>query len=131
MKKIILLLAFVLCANLAFAQNCKAVCKTKVKLCEPKNSYVLNGDLIEATLYHDNGAIAQTGFYTLDNKLQGKWISYNTKGEKTAVANYENGAKVGTWIFYHGDTMKEVHYESSKIAEVKTWTNTDTKVGVN
>ena len=124
-------MVLVLTANVAFAQNCKKVCKTKMKICEPKNSYVLNGDFIEATLYHDNGAVAQTGFYTLDNKLQGQWISYNAKGEKTAVANYENGAKVGTWIFYQGDTMKEVHYKSSKIAEVKTWTNTDTKVVVN
>lgn len=131
MKKIILLLALTLTANVAFAQDCKKVCKAKMKKCETKSSYVLNGDLIQATLFHDNGEIAQTGFYTLDNKLQGEWISYDDKGEKTATAFYDNGEKVGTWIFYHGNTMKEVSYERSKIAEVKTWTNTDTKVVAN
>lgn len=131
MKKIILILVFALSANMAFAQTCQKICDKKIKKCETKNSYVLNGDLIEATLYHDNGAIAQTGFYTLDNQLQGQWISYNDKGEKTAVATYDKGDKVGTWVFYHGNTMKEVQYESSKIAEVKTWTITDTKVVAN
>ncbi|MEM7186685.1 MAG: hypothetical protein AAF466_08500, partial [Bacteroidota bacterium] len=127
----VLLLVLALSANVAFAQACKKICKTKITNCEPKNIYVLNGDLIEATLYHENGKVAQTGFYTLENKLHGEWISYNDNGEKTAVASYDNGAKVGTWVFFHGDTMKEVSYESSKIAEVKTWTVTDTKVVVN
>lgn len=121
MKKIIMIVLVALTANVAFAQSQK-------KSCDVKDSYVLKGDLIEATLYHDNGTIAQTGYYTLENELQGQWISFNDKGERTAVANYNNGDKVGTWVFYHGDTMKQVSYESSKIAEVKTWTNTDTKV---
>ncbi len=33
-------------------------------------------------LYHDNGQVAQTGFYTLDNKLEGEWISYDAVGKK-------------------------------------------------
>ena len=124
MKKIVMIILVALTANVAFAQSQK-------ESCDVKDSYVLKGDLIEATLYHDNGTIAQTGYYTLDNKLHGEWISFNHKGERTAVANYHDGEKVGSWIFYHGDTMKEVYYESSKIAEVKTWTVTDTKVVAN
>ncbi len=124
MKKIVLLLVLVMSANMAFAQTCK-------KTCDMKNSYVMKGDVIQATLYHDNGAVAQTGFYTKENKLHGEWISYNAKGDKTAIANYDNGAKVGTWLFYHEDSMKEVSYENSKIAEVKTWKTTSTKVVTN
>ncbi|MBL4663159.1 MAG: nicotinic acid mononucleotide adenyltransferase [Flavobacteriaceae bacterium] len=120
MKKTMLLLVMFFAANMVFAQECSK-----------KNSYVFNGDVIEATLYHDNGAVAQTGFYTQDNKLHGKWISYDVQGNKTAVASYENGEKIGTWLFYDGSTMKEVTYTSSKIAEVKTWTNTETRVVAN
>lgn len=84
--------------------------------------------LIEATLYHDNGEIAQTGFYTEQNKLQGEWISYDAEGNTTAVAQYDNGKKVGVWKFYQGDTMKEVTYTNAKIAKVKTWESKDTRV---
>ena len=120
MKKIVLLLVMAFAANIAFAQTC-------VK----KDSYVLNGDIIEATLYHDNGTIAQTGFYTKENKLQGEWISYDAQGNKTAVASYQDGEKIGTWIFYNGAEMKEVTYANSKIAQVKTWIHAETRVVSN
>jgi antitoxin component YwqK of YwqJK toxin-antitoxin module len=120
MKKFIALLVIVIAANASFAQECKKTCK--------KDAYVLNDGLIEATLYHDNGAIAQTGYYTEDNKLQGEWISYDTDGNKTAVAQYNNGKKVGTWYFYQGDKIQEVTYSNSKIAKVTTWSADDTRV---
>ena len=31
--------------------------------------------------------------------LQGTWLSFDVKGKKTAVGNYENGKKVGKWFF--------------------------------
>lgn len=120
MKKIIVLLVLVFTANVAFAQSC-------VK----KDSYVLNGDVIEATLYHENGAIAQTGFYTKENKLDGEWISFDANGNKTAVATYKNGEKVGVWKFYNGNEMKEVTYSGSKIAQLKTWEHTEKQVVSN
>ncbi|HIB47132.1 MAG TPA: nicotinic acid mononucleotide adenyltransferase [Flavobacteriaceae bacterium] len=123
MKKIITILVIGLVANVAMAQTCKKTCSKEVK-----DKYVLVDNLIEATLYHDNGAIAQTGHYTKDNQLQGEWVSYDANGKKLAVAQYENGAKVGTWKFYQGDTMKEVTYADSKIAKVSTWEAKDTRV---
>ncbi|MBT8262113.1 MAG: nicotinic acid mononucleotide adenyltransferase [Bacteroidia bacterium] len=120
MKRIIALLVIVIAANTSFAQECKKTCK--------KDAYVLADGLIEATLYHDNGVIAQTGYYTEDNTLQGEWISYDAQGNKTAVAQYDNGEKVGTWLFYQGENMKEVTYSDSKIAEVKTWKIKDSRV---
>lgn len=84
-------------------------------------------NLIEAKIYHDTGKLAQTGSYTLDGLLQGEWISYDTSGVKTAVANYNKGRKEGTWLFYTGDILKEVTYKDSKILAVNTW-NRDSRI---
>jgi antitoxin component YwqK of YwqJK toxin-antitoxin module len=119
MKKTLLLFITALLVQFTFAQK------------EKKNQYVAIGDTIEATLYHDNGMVAQTGFYTKDNVLDGAWVSYDAQGNKTAVASYDKGVKVGTWMFYQGEIIKEVSYSKSDIAEVKTWTVTDTRVVSN
>lgn len=119
MKNIITLLAIALIASTSFAQQNK------------KNLYAIDGDVIEATIYHDNGMVAQTGYYTKENKLTGKWVSYDLKGNKTAVAEYNNGAKVGTWVFYQGNTQREVSYNDSRIAKVTTWKVADTYVVSN
>ncbi len=124
MKKIAIVLVLIFSASMSYGQECS-------KTCKKKNSYVKNGDLIEAVLYHDNGVVAQTGTYTLDNKLEGEWISYDTAGNKTALANYTNGEKVGTWLFYQGEEMKEVTYTDSRIAEVKTYAVQGTRVVAN
>jgi len=120
MKNLITLLVIVMAANISFAQECKKTCK--------KDSYVLNDNLIEATLFHDNGVIAQKGYYTQENKLHGNWTSYDINGNKTAEAKYFNGEKTGTWYFYQGDKIREVTYSNSKIAKVKTWSADDTRV---
>ncbi|MEL6810582.1 MAG: nicotinic acid mononucleotide adenyltransferase [Bacteroidota bacterium] len=119
MRNLLMLLAICLVGTVSFAQE------------NNKPTYELKGDIIEATLYHDNGVVAQTGYYTKENKLEGQWISYDAQGNKTAVAYYNNGEKVGTWTFYNGDEMKEVRYQDSRIAEVKTWKATGTRVVVN
>jgi len=131
MKKFILVLTILFSANIAVAQCCKmkAPCKTKT-VCK-NDTYVLSNGLVEATLFHKNGAVAQTGFYTEENKLQGEWISYDEQGNKTAVANYKNGEKVGTWTFYQGSIQKEVTYVNSRISNVNTWKKTDTRMVTN
>lgn len=118
MKKL-MIIAILICSASTVMAQCK------------KDTYVLNNDVIEATLYHENGAVAQTGFYTKENKLQGEWVSYDISGNKTAIAKYDNGEKVGTWMFYQGDIVKEVNYENSKIAEVRTLKVTDTRIVSN
>jgi len=131
MKRLILVLVVLFSANVMVAQSCKmkASCKTKT-VCK-KDTYVLNNGLIEATLFHKNGVVAQTGFYTEDNKLQGEWISFDIKGNKTAIANYNNGDKVGTWTFYQGAIQKEVIYMDSRISKVNTWEKTETRMVTN
>lgn len=119
MKNILSLFAIVLITSIAFAQDKK------------QNTYFLDGDVIVATVYHDNGTVAQTGYYTKDNKLTGEWVSYDVNGNKTAVAQYNNGNKVGTWYFFTDKNIQEVNYMDSRIAKVVTWKSSDTQVVLN
>jgi antitoxin component YwqK of YwqJK toxin-antitoxin module len=119
MKKIFTILAIVLITSVAIAQE------------DIKNTYVLNGDLIEATIYHNNGIVAQTGFYTKDNKLTGEWVSFDIKGNKTAVAQYNNGEKVGVWYFFTDDDIKEVSYADARIAKVVTFKSDNIQIVSN
>ncbi len=116
MRNVVLTLVCVLSLSVVFAQADK------------REKLTLKGDVVETVQFHDNGAIAQTGFYTKAGKLQGEWVSYDANSKKLAVAQYDNGNKVGTWKFYQGDTMKEVTYADSKIAKVSTWEAKDTRV---
>lgn len=125
MRKIILASLLLFATNIMIAQ-----CLNDDKK-STKNTYILNNNLIGATIYHDNGAIAQTGSYTLDNKLQGEWRSYDISGSLTSTAQYNNGVKVGAWFFYQGVTKKEVVYNNSMISQVNTWTKTDSRLVVN
>ncbi|MCR9183472.1 MAG: nicotinic acid mononucleotide adenyltransferase [Flavobacteriaceae bacterium] len=119
MKKLILMIVVLVLGTQVYAQETQ------------KRELVKNGDLIEATIFHDNGLISQEGQYNLDGTLQGTWISYDVNGNKTAVAKYNNGEKVGTWLFYEGDVLKEVKYSNSKVAQVTTWKEGETQIVSN
>lgn len=105
MKRILMLL-LVLSVSFTFAQE--------------ERQLVLNEDtnLIEATFFHENGTISQTGFYTKAGKLHGKWFSYCKDGNKLISAEYNNGVKVGTWVYWMDDIIKEVDYSKNRIASV-------------
>lgn len=119
MKNLLALMMIIALTATNFAQN------------TPKTDYVKKGDIIHATMYHDNGMVAQKGHYDKEGKLTGTWTSYDTEGNVTAIANYDNGKKVGTWTFYQGATKKEVTYDNSKVASVTTWERTGTRVVSN
>ncbi|MGS2764068.1 toxin-antitoxin system YwqK family antitoxin [Sinomicrobium sp. M5D2P9] len=80
------------------------------------------GDLVKATFFHDNGEIAQAGFYK-DGKPHGDWKAYNTEGKKIASGTYENGKKVGKWFFWTPDDLNEVNFEDSRIVSVTKWSD--------
>lgn len=103
MKNIAVIL-MILFASVSFAQ-------------QKEDTYVQKGDLVEATLYHDNGQIEQHGFFK-DKKLHGTWTNYNEQGEKVSIGNYENGVKTGKWIFYTKTTLKQVDYDKGRIINV-------------
>ena len=75
----------------------------------------------EAIYYHENGKIAQHGFFNVNNKLEGTWTSYDANGKKTAIGNYKDGVKVGKWFFWSDETLKEVDYNNNTIANVVEW----------
>jgi len=98
---------------------------TVVAFAQKERVLTLNKEtnLIDVVYYHDNGVVSQTGSYTLDGKLQGEWLSFNTAGKKIVSANYDNGQKVGKWFYWNNETLKEVDYSNNAIASVNEWTN--------
>ncbi|MEM6516667.1 MAG: nicotinic acid mononucleotide adenyltransferase [Bacteroidota bacterium] len=89
---------------------------------EDKKPKVKNlGDLTEVTYYHDNGQIAQQGTYNKQGKLEGIWTSYDENGNKTMVGEYNDNKKVGNWLIWSSDVLKEVEYKNSRIVKVSKW----------
>ena len=110
MKKIVTLMLMI-SISLTYAQETK------------KADIEKQGDLTIATYYHDNGAIEQQGAFNEAGELHGVWTSYDTSGKKVTVGNYRNGKKVGKWLFWSGDKLREVDYVDSKITSVSEWTD--------
>lgn len=82
---------------------------------EPK--FEKEGDKVKATYFHANGEISQQGYF-MNEKLEGEWKMFNEKGDKIAMGNYSKGSKTGTWMFWEGDTVKEVSFSDNRIAAV-------------
>ncbi|MFT4781632.1 MAG: antitoxin component YwqK of YwqJK toxin-antitoxin module [Psychroserpens sp.] len=110
MKKIFVVVVM-LSVALTFAQE------------KPKVDLNKDGDLTVATYYHDNGAVAQQGAFNKVGELHGVWTSYDLNGNKVTVGNYVNNKKVGKWLFWSDNKLKEVDYIDSKIASVSEWTD--------
>lgn len=111
MNKRVLLLFVLLISMVSFAQQ------------ERKLELNKNTNLIDVTYYHDNGMVSQTGAYTLDGKLHGEWLSFDTEGKKSISANYDNGKKVGKWFYWNDTTLKEVDYTNNAVTSVTEWDN--------
>jgi antitoxin component YwqK of YwqJK toxin-antitoxin module len=117
MSRKVLMLFALLFGTISFAQQEK-----ELKLNDDTN-------LIEVTFYHDNGVVSQTGSYTLNGKLHGEWLTFDTKGDKSVSAHYDNGKKVGKWFYWSDKTLKEVDYTNNAIVSVNEWQK-DTKTSV-
>ena len=110
--KTLMILSVMMLGMITYAQEVK-----------PKFDQLKDGT-IEATYFHENGEIAQTGFF-LNEKRHGEWISFNKKGEKTAQAEFKNGMKTGKWFIWSDEKLTEVDYRNNQIAAVNTWVNKD------
>jgi len=102
---------FILFFGFTFAQNM-----------EPK--FEKQNDLTKATYFYENGDVKEIGYFK-NEKLQGKWVSYNQKGKITAIANYENGIKEGMWYINTDGAVKELTYQSNKLIKVKDLDKTE------
>ena len=78
------------------------------------------GKLVKATYKNDKGNVIQTGFFK-DGKPHGEWTVFNEKGERTTTAFYDEGKKVSTWFFWNDNSLNEVEYENSEVANVTNW----------
>ena len=92
---------------------------------EPK--FEKEGKLVKATYYHDNGEIAQTGFY-LNGKLHGEWKMYDEAGKKIAMGRYDEGTRTGKWFFWEGEALQEVAYVENKIVNITKWKNAESVI---
>nr|WP_314898216.1 membrane-binding protein [uncultured Flavobacterium sp.] len=112
MKKCMILVA-ILFSGMIFAQEAKPVL-------EPF------GKKIKATYFFENGQVQQEGFFE-NGKLEGVWVSFDEKGNKTSSGEYKNGLKTGKWFFWsqNNDTginnLSEVDYSNNRIASIKNW----------
>lgn len=113
MKKL-LLIVLVLCAGFSFAQE---------------STYSKEGNLVAVTHYYEDGSVKETGFYK-DQKLHGEWVKFNEEGIKITRAHYDNGEKVGKWMFLNDGVLTEVDYQNNEIANVYTW-NSENNVVIN
>ena len=106
MKKAIILAIFFISA-IGFSQN-KAT------------TFEKEGDLVKATYYFDNGEVKVQGFFK-DKKLTGMWTSFDTNGNKTQIAHYSEGKKVGKWFVWNNESLKEINYDNNIIVSVNDW----------
>jgi antitoxin component YwqK of YwqJK toxin-antitoxin module len=96
---------------------------------ENNPTYEKSGDLVKATYYHDNGLVSVQGFFK-DKKLTGTWTSFNTAGNKTQIAYYEAGKKVGKWFIWGKESLKEINYSNNILVSVNHW-KSESSVAVN
>ena len=101
--------SFIIC--LIVSAHCISQKKEEIKHNKETN-------LVDATYFHDNGAISQKGTFDLKGKLHGQWISYDEKGEEVSRGFYDNGKRVGTWYFRNQDVIKEVLFDKTGIVSV-------------
>lgn len=104
--------------KLLFIASLMVIISAKAQEVSP--SYEKAGDLVKVTNFYEDGSIKEQGFYK--NKIiTGTWTTYDNKGEKTAIAKYENGKKVGKWFIWSKDELKEIDYKNNVIANVQSW----------
>ena len=94
---------------------------------EVKPIFEQQGDMVKAIYFHDNGVVAQTGFYE-DGKPEGEWKMYNNEGKKIAMGQFTSGKKTGKWFFWEGEGLREVDYTDNKSANVIKWTDSESVV---
>lgn len=91
-------------------------------------TYEKDGDLVKATYYHTNGSVKQIGFFK-NKMLTGTWTKFDQNGNKVAIAQYDAGKKVGKWLLWQDDTLREINYENNTIASVQSWKQ-DSKIAI-
>ena len=81
----------------------------------------------QVVIYHDNGNIYQKGFLKND-KLHGRWESFDNNGNLVVVGEYKNGKKKGKWFFWNDNQLKEVNFKNNKVLSHYSWINSTSTI---
>jgi antitoxin component YwqK of YwqJK toxin-antitoxin module len=106
MKKILTLIALCI-ATIGYSQD-------------KETTYTIEGDLVKATYYYEDGSISTEGYFK-DKKLTGQWTRFDKEGNKTQIAKYKDGKKVGKWFAWNNESLKEINYNNNVIVSVNLW----------
>jgi antitoxin component YwqK of YwqJK toxin-antitoxin module len=79
-----------------------------------------NEKFIFQKAFYENGAVKQTGFYSPDTIMQGKWINYYPNEKVESITNYANGLKDGFFKSYHenGQLWTVTRYSKNKTMDI-------------
>jgi antitoxin component YwqK of YwqJK toxin-antitoxin module len=83
-------------------------------------TFEAEGNLVKATYYYEDGSISTQGYF-LDKALTGEWTRFDRKGNKTQIAYYDNGKKVGKWFVWGNKSLKEINYSNNAVVNVNLW----------
>lgn len=106
MKKLITLI-ILFAATIGYSQDKEA-------------TFEAEGNLVKATYYYEDGSISTQGYF-LDKALTGEWIRFDRKGNKTQIAYYDQGEKVGKWFVWGENSLKEINYSNNAVVNVNLW----------
>lgn len=118
MKKLVLALVFAFIGMGLSAQDREVVKEEFYANGNLKAQFVaINTDLVQATYFFEDGDVYETGFFEND-KLTGKWKTYNSNSELLAIGFFKESKKTGTWSFYQdGVIIQEVSYSEVQMAK--------------
>lgn len=70
--------------------------------------------------YHDNGMIAEEGYYKNGLK-NGCWFAYNGKGKQISRVFFDKGQRTGVWNIeaYNAEYSYQVAYEDNKAVQIQ------------
>lgn len=108
MKNVILFVSVFFFTALIYAQESGKTSVTNLKSIEFKDFYA-------------NGALKTLGHFDVAGKLNGPWTAYDQNGNITTQGVFENGAKVGTWLYWQGNKLVEVNFKANKVKSHKKW----------
>lgn len=83
-------------------------------------TFKAEGDLVKATYYFEDGTISTQGYFQ-DKKLTGEWVRFDKDGNKTQIAYYNEGKKVGKWFVWGDTSLKEINYDNNALVSVNNW----------
>lgn len=83
-------------------------------------TFEAEGNIVKATYYFEDGSVSTQGYF-LDKELTGEWTRFDREGNKTQIAYYDQGEKVGKWFVWGKNSLKEINYSNNTVVNVNLW----------